>query len=99
MNGSWSFHSGCFGASAFDAVDGERQLEVQGLLGPQRAVVVEGGDPFGRRHELRRPGLVTAATKSTIDCFVLPAFHDGSGSRGLRGGGRPTTSVQQERGA
>ena len=54
LNGSWSFHSGCFGASDLHAIDGKCQLEVHRLLGPQRAVVVERRDPLGRRHELRR---------------------------------------------
>jgi len=26
------------------------------------------------------PSLVTFATKSTMDCFALPSFHDGSAS-------------------
>jgi hypothetical protein len=30
----------------------EGELEVHGLLGPQRAVVVEDGDALGRGHEL-----------------------------------------------
>ena len=36
-----------------DPVEGEMNLEIQRLLGPQRAVVVERGDAFGGRHELR----------------------------------------------
>ncbi len=36
-----------------DAIDREEELEVHGLLGPQRAVVVEGGDPIGLGHEVR----------------------------------------------
>ena len=37
-----------------DAVDREGDLEVDRLLAPQRAVVVEGGDALGGRHEVRR---------------------------------------------
>ena len=37
-----------------DAVEREEELEVHRLLGPERAVVVEGGDALGRRHEVRR---------------------------------------------
>jgi hypothetical protein len=44
------------GASAF-SVDRERQLDVQRLLGPQRAVVVERRDALGRRHERLTAGL------------------------------------------
>jgi hypothetical protein len=36
-----------------DPVDGEEELEIDGLLGPQRAVVVEGGDALGGGHEVR----------------------------------------------
>ena len=35
------------------AVEREEELEIHRLLGPQRAVVVEGGDAFGGRHEVR----------------------------------------------
>ena len=36
-----------------DAIEREGELEIDRLLGPQRAVVVEGGDALGRRHEIR----------------------------------------------
>jgi hypothetical protein len=36
-----------------DAVNRERDLEVDRLLGPQRAVVVEGGDALFDRNEIR----------------------------------------------
>ena len=36
------------------AVEREEQLEVHRLLAPERAVVVEGGDALGRRHEVGR---------------------------------------------
>ncbi len=32
------------------------------------------------RDEAGEPGVVTAATKSMMDCLVLPSTHDGSGS-------------------
>ena len=35
-------------------IDHELELKVDRLLGPQRAVVVEGGDPLRRRHEILR---------------------------------------------
>ena len=41
------------GRHRLDAVEREGQLEVHRLLGPQRAVVVEGGDALGGRHEIR----------------------------------------------
>ena len=53
-NGSLSFHSGCCGRERLDAVEREEQLEVHRLLGPERAVVVEGGDALGGRDEVRR---------------------------------------------
>jgi hypothetical protein len=37
-----------------DPVDGERELDVHRLLDPERAVVVERGDPLGGRHEVGR---------------------------------------------
>ena len=37
-----------------DTVDDEQQLEIQRLFRPERAVVVEHGDTFGRRHEICR---------------------------------------------
>src|SRR6185436_4117010 len=36
--------------SGLHAVDGESELGVDRLLDPQRAVIVDGGDAFGRRH-------------------------------------------------
>jgi hypothetical protein len=40
----------------FHPVEHECQLDVHRLLTPQRAVVVEHGDPLGRRHEVRPTG-------------------------------------------
>ena len=51
LNGSFVFHSGCCGAERLHPVESKGHLEVEGLLGPERAVVVEDGDPLGRRHE------------------------------------------------
>ena len=53
LNGSWSFHSGCFWCENLHAIHGKRQLEIHRLLGPQRAVVVERRDPFAGRDEIR----------------------------------------------
>jgi hypothetical protein len=39
-----------------DPVEGEDDLEIVGLLGPQRAVIVEGGDALGHRHEIGSTG-------------------------------------------
>ncbi|MCY1302312.1 hypothetical protein D9M70_519620 [compost metagenome] len=36
-----------------DAIRSEHALEIVRLLGPERAVIVEDGDPFLRRHEVR----------------------------------------------
>ena len=44
---------GVLGGERLDAVDREEELEVDRLLGPERAVVVENGDAPRRRHELR----------------------------------------------
>ena len=37
----------------FHPVEGEKELEVHGLLGPERAVIVENGNPLGRGDEIR----------------------------------------------
>jgi len=42
------------GCQRLHAVDGEDKLEIQRLLGPQRPVVIEGGDPLWLKHEVRR---------------------------------------------
>ena len=47
---------GVFGREGLDAVEGERDLEVHRLLGPQRAVVVEHGDAVGGCDEAGRTG-------------------------------------------
>ena len=41
------------GGKCLDAVEDEERLEIHRLLGPQRAVVVEDGDAFGGRNEIR----------------------------------------------
>jgi hypothetical protein len=41
----------------------EEKLDLQGLLAPQRAVVVERRDPPGRRHEIRPASLRHACDK------------------------------------
>jgi hypothetical protein len=63
-----------------DPVEREGELEVDRLLGPERAVVVEGGDALLDRNESALPSSVTRSTNATIACFAAPSFHDGSGS-------------------
>ena len=53
-NGSFVFHSGCCGASAFTRSSANSELEVHRLLGPERAVVVERRRCARRRHEVGR---------------------------------------------
>src|SRR5688572_11860397 len=45
------------GTQRSDAVDGEEELEIQRLLGPQSTVIVEYSDAFCDRHEIGRAGL------------------------------------------
>jgi hypothetical protein len=45
---------GVLGRQRFDAIDDEEELEIHRLFGPQAAVVVEHGDPLGRRNEVGR---------------------------------------------
>ena len=47
---------GMLGRERLDPIEGEECLEVDGLLGPQGAVVVEDGDALGGQHEVRRAG-------------------------------------------
>ena len=42
------------GGQGLDAVQGEEHLEVKWFFGPERAVVVKGGDTLGPGHEIRR---------------------------------------------
>ena len=56
LNGCFVFQSGCFAAQRLDAIDRKDDLDIHRLLGPQRAVVVEGGDALVERHEIRAAG-------------------------------------------
>ena len=63
------------------AVEREEQLEIHRLLGPERAVVVEGGDALGRRHEVGRA--FRGHLRDEVDdglAWPAPSFHEGSGS-------------------
>ena len=64
-----------------DPVDGEEELEVERLLAPQRAVVVEGGDALVRRHEVGR-ALLRDALDEAEDRLLCDAvsFHELSGA-------------------
>ena len=53
LNGSFFFHSGCFGASSSHPVEREHRLRVERMLDPERAVLIEGGDAILGRHEAR----------------------------------------------
>ena len=55
LKGSSVFHSGWSGASCFKPIEREHGLRVERVLGPQRAVLVEGGDAVFGGHE---PGRV-----------------------------------------
>ena len=70
-----------------DAVEGERELDVDRLLAPQRAVVVEHGDALGDGHEVGAAFLASPARRSSMMAFLAgPSFHDGK--RIVRGPGR-----------
>jgi hypothetical protein len=53
---------GVVGGHRLHAVDGEEELEVGRLLGPEAAVVVEDGDALGGRDEVGRAGSVVVST-------------------------------------
>ena len=59
----------------FDAVEDENRLEIQRLFGPERAVVVEDGDAFGGRNEVRRAvlrHLLDEGEDGFLRCGVIP---------------------------
>jgi hypothetical protein len=65
-----------------DPVDRKNDLEIHRLLGPQRAVVVEGGDALVGGTKSALPSVVTRGMKSVIDFFTAPSFQEGRGSAG-----------------
>lgn len=79
LNGCVSFHSGCCGANAFTRSSAKASWVYIGCSThnvPSLSKVAmrsAGGTKSGE------PSRVTAATKSSIDCFVAPSFHEGSG--------------------
>ncbi|MHC6158078.1 hypothetical protein ACVSQB_40870, partial [Bradyrhizobium elkanii] len=74
LNGCRVFQYGCSGAIV--PVEREGELEIEGLLGPQRAVVVEHGHMLGRRNEVP-PAL---ARDEIGNRLFRPPFQEGSGS-------------------
>ena len=64
------------------ALEDIHHLRVHRMLDPQRAVLVEGGDALGRRHEVR--AALRDGRLHELDHGLLgaPSFHDGSGSVG-----------------
>src|SRR5207249_7260608 len=77
QRGEWLlvFPFGMIGRECLHAVDCEGKLEIDWLLGPQGAVVVEGGDALGGWHEVGR-ALFRHAFDETHDgipgCRVVP---------------------------
>jgi hypothetical protein len=63
-----------------DPIDGEQELEVERLLGPQRSVVVEDGDALGLGHEVGacRVGHPVHEVEDRVP--GSPSFQDGNGS-------------------
>ena len=62
------------------ALERKDELEIHRLLGPERAVVVEGGDALGGGTKSDEPSFVTFSTKATMAFFDAVSFQDGSGS-------------------
>ena len=63
------------GSKRLDAIDGEKGLKIKGLLAPQRAVIVKGGDSFGDRNKIRRTFFRNLFNKSNdrlFRCGVIP---------------------------
>jgi len=58
-----------------DSVERERELKIERLFGPERAVIVEGGNPLGTGTKSGAPCAVTRANKvddGFFDCAVVP---------------------------
>jgi len=78
-NGSFSFHSGCCGASDFTRSSAKRNWKYIGCSAQSvpslsnTAMRSAGGTKSGP------PSLVTFATNSTTDFLAAPSFQDGSG--------------------
>ena len=76
-----------------DAVEGEGLRKIHRLLGPQRAVVVEGGDALGHRHKSRRAfprHLFDEGDDGLLRCGVVPGW------QGIGGEGRVREQQQNE---
>jgi hypothetical protein len=65
---------GMLGSERPDAVDGKEELEVERLLGPQGAVVVEGGDALGLRHEVGAGRIGDSTDKIEDRRFGIPVI-------------------------
>ena len=64
-----------------DTVQGEGELDVERLLGPERPIVVEDGDARWRAARSRdRSGRSRLGRRCRQFCFASPSFQDGSGS-------------------
>ena len=86
LNGSGRLPLGMLRRHRLDPVDREDELEVDRLLGPQRAVIVEGGDALGHRHEVGAAGRRHPRHEVEDRRLDRPSFHDGKGSACAREG-------------
>jgi hypothetical protein len=66
------------------SINREGELKINRLLGPERAVIVEGCDALVRVTKSGEPSFVTFSTKVTMAFFGAVSFHDGSGSSAAR---------------
>ena len=62
------------------AIHGEKDLKRQRLLGPESPVIIEYGNALWHGTKSAELSFVTLAMKSRIAVFVVPSFHEGSGS-------------------
>ena len=80
LNGSFSFHSGCAGASSFTRSRPKWSWKYSGCSAQSVPSLSNVAMRSAAGTNSGEPSFVTFATKSTMDCFVLPSFHEGSGS-------------------
>ena len=77
LNGSPLGEFGLCFHNRWHAIEDIDQLGIHRLFDPQRAVLIEGRDAFGRGHEGWLARSVVSVTKSRIACLAGRSFHDG----------------------
>jgi hypothetical protein len=78
--GSFCFHSGCCGASAFTRSSTKYNWTGSGFSHHSVPSLSKVAMRSGTGTKSGEPGLVTFSTKVMMDCLAGPSFHEGNGS-------------------